>query len=187
VTAADVRLNECLDTLTQHNCTRLEEKKIVSTMGSQKLCMIIRLVKSTIQEMVPSIINTCGRSSTLPVGSLGVLEQAQMGSNIHLKGRHRWHRHGFRTACVHRTGRWPKETQAYVLVCTEMTVMNEPTVPILSKGRPGARNTTHSRDYTFQLAREWVYHVSQGGRPAACSVSRRSSNSKTGHLESSVS
>jgi hypothetical protein len=67
-------------------------------------------------------------------------------------------------------------------------MMNEPTVPILSKGRIGARNTTHSRDYTFRLAREGVRHVSQGGRAAACSANRRSSNSnKTGHLKSRVS
>jgi hypothetical protein len=47
-----------------------------------------KLVKFIIQEMVLSIITTCGRSSTLPVGSLGVLEQAHMGGNIHLQGRH---------------------------------------------------------------------------------------------------
>lgn len=62
--------------------------------------------------------------------------------------------------------------------------MNEPTMPILSKGRTAAWNTTRSRDYSFRLAREGVCRVSQGGRAAAYSANRRSSNSnKTGHLK----
>jgi hypothetical protein len=77
------------------------------------------------------------------------------------------------------------ETQVYDLVYKEMRMMNEPTEPILNKG---ARNTTHSRDYSFRLAREGVCHVSQGGRAAACSANIRNSNSnKTGRLESPVS
>jgi len=62
--------------------------------------------------------------------------------------------------------------------------MNEPTVPIPRKKKTGANNTSHSRDYTFRLAREGVCHVSQGGRTVACSSNRRNSNSnKTGHLK----
>lgn len=55
---------------------------------------------------------TGGRSSTLPVESLGVVERDHMAGTMRLQRHHWQHRHEFRTACVHHCGAWPRETQS---------------------------------------------------------------------------
>ncbi len=112
-----------------------------------------------------------------------------MVRSTRLRGRHCMLHRGFHIVCAHQSARWPTgKTHVYDLASKDMTMMNEPVVPIPHSNSLGEGTMKYSPGYTSPLAREGVCLASQGEQTAACSASRRSSNrTLTGRLKLSMS